>query len=98
MTLQEFANQFIVFINQRGGDFRNWYVGIASDPDKRLFVEHNVPRNSPNWIYDNASTEANARSVEKFLIETYHTQGDTGGGDATTTWVYAYRVTSQTRQ
>ena len=97
MTLQEFANQFITYIRQNGGSVSNWYVGICSDIKQRLFGDHNV---SPNgmFIYDNAQTENNARWVEKYLIESLGTKGDTGGGDYSTTWVYAYKITTETRE
>lgn len=97
MTLQEFANQFVNYIQQNGGSPSNWYVGIASDIQQRLFGDHNVSQNGM-FIYDNAQTEENARAVEKYLIESLKTKGDTGGGDNSTTWVYAYLITAQTRE
>lgn len=98
MTLQEFAKQFSDYIANNGNDPSNWYAGIASYPTQRLFHEHNVNRDSDIYIYDNAATEENARSVENYLIETLGTQGGAGGGDSKTIWVYAYKITPSTTQ
>ena len=96
MTLQEFIKQFTDYIENNGNQPTDWYSGIASDPKKRLFEEHNVNEQSGQWIYDNAGSESTARTVEKYLIDTYGTQGGSGGGDENTTWVYSYKITTNT--
>jgi len=30
------------YIQNNGGAYSDWYVGIASDPKERLFTDHNV--------------------------------------------------------
>ncbi len=96
MTLQEFADQFSKYIQENGNNPSQWYVGIASDPEDRLFNDHNVPKIQHPFIYDNAQTEENARAVEKYLVDSLGTKGNPGGGDKSTTWVYAYLITQQT--
>lgn len=79
-----------------GGSHKDWYVGIATDPEKRLFSDHNVDKNS-SWIYVEATNEKVARFAERILVRSHHFQGDTGGGDAPEA-VYAYEITSDTRE
>ncbi|HPV70863.1 MAG TPA: hypothetical protein PKY08_03170 [Candidatus Magasanikbacteria bacterium] len=88
----------IQYIKNWGGIFSGWYVGIASDPNQRLFTHHNVNKNSDHWVYSESQNSDTARAIEKYIIETYKTKGDTGGGDNTTKYVYAYKITSSTRE
>jgi hypothetical protein len=97
-TLQAVANDIVAYVSSGGQPWSRWYVGIASDPRRRLFVDHNVLEQGGLWIYRDAWTEEGARTVEKFFHETYGAQGDTGGGDSSTRFVYAYLVTNTTKE
>lgn len=73
----------------------NWYVGIAADPEARLFTDHQVDPAKGAWIYCPAASDTAARTVE----DAYHAagcDGGPGGGDRTTTFVYAYLKTRST--
>ena len=83
-------------IDKSGEPYRTWYAGIASDPHERLFEEHNVPKENYWWIYHKCSTDEEARYAEEKLIE-LGCDGDTGGGDESTTSVYAYLKSSDTK-
>lgn len=95
---QKVYNEIVAHMQQSGVASSNWYVGIASDPRNRLFSDHNVSEQNGHWIHRDTGSESAARAVEKAIIEQYRTQGDTGGGDASTRHVYAYVVTQNTRE
>lgn len=80
------------------GDYSDWYVGIASDPKERLFEDHNVDKETNGWIYRKAESSDIAREIEEYLIDVLGTDGDTGGGDETTDWVYAYKKAPHTEE
>ena len=82
-------------LSQRGKP-SDWYVGIASDTD-RLFVDHNVPRENAWWIHRMCETAEIARAVEKAFLD-WGCKGGGGGGDYTTKIVYAYLITTSTRE
>ena len=84
------------FMAKWGGVYSDWYVGIASDPRKRLFDEHNVNERIDAWIYRLAISSDAAREVEDYFINVLGTDGGTGGGDYDTKFVYAYKKTSYT--
>jgi len=86
------------YIDRNGGQYSSWYVGIASDPRNRLFVEHGVNETTGAWIYQKAETSSEAREIEEYLINTLGSDGGPGGGDYSTQYVYAYRKTINTRQ
>ncbi len=77
----------------------NWYVGIASSPETRLFTDHSVDRQSDKWVYSMPCINADsARKVEEYLIKTFNAKGDVGGGDNDTKYVYAYLITNHSRE
>jgi len=76
----------------------SWYIGIASDPKQRLFVDHNVDKKNGHWIFREAKSSTEARDIEIYLIDNLRTKGDSGGGDNTTKYVYAYFITSTTKE
>jgi hypothetical protein len=84
-----------LYIEQCGGDYRNWYVGITSDLEERLFEGHKIRENDLHTS-EKASNSDVARAVENHFINKLKTQGGPGGGDATAKFVYAYKVKSYT--
>ena len=86
------------YIAQIGGGYINWYTGIAANPRTRLFNDHCVDEKYGNWIYSNELTSQEAREVEEYFVNTLGTKGDVGGGDNNTKFVYAYKITQNTRE
>lgn len=94
--VQQLINEIHAHIREQGGHPSNWYVGIANHPD-RLFVDHNVPRQNAWFICRRAPSAAVARAVEKAFHD-WGCRGAGGGGGYDTTIVYAYLITSTTRE
>jgi hypothetical protein len=90
-----FGHQSYVSVN--GGPYSQWYIGIAAAPRQRLFNDHCVTENGGAWIYRECSTSSAAREIEEYFIQ-LGMQGGPGGGDATTKYVYAYKITQTTRE
>lgn len=95
MDITQIVNEIKIHIEKEGSGYSAWYVGIASNPKKRLFEEHTVSRNSW-WICREAADAAQARKIEIYFIERLKTDGGTGGGDESSKFVYAYRKSSRT--
>lgn len=85
------------YIRQSGRPYSEWYVGIASNPRDRLFVDHCVSETSDHWIFRDAGTDSAARAIEQAFFKA-GCRGGPGGGDHTTTFVYAYFITNSTRE
>ena len=94
---QEIIDEIDTYMRKVGGLAKDWYVGIATDPEARLFSDHNVDKANDAWIYLPASSASAARRIEKAYLDTGH-DGGPGGGSATTRYVYAYRKTGRTVQ
>jgi hypothetical protein len=86
---KQVLNVIKAHIDEQGGPYRNWYCGITSDWEDRLFTEHNVPRKDYWRIARQCYKHEDARTVEKDLCE-LGCDGGPGGGDETTVYVYAY--------
>lgn len=95
--LQQIVDEIDAYIRRNGGTYSAWYIGIAASPRDRLFTDHNVSEHGGLWIYRDCGTDTAARSVEQAFLKV-GCQGGGGGGDRTTRYVYAYKITSTTRE
>ena len=95
---QRIIKEIEEYIAKCGGVYSSWYVGIASNHRTRLFQDHNVSEQNDAWIFRGASSSNEARTIEDYFHNVRHAKGAGGGGDNTTTIVYAYRITPSTRQ
>ena len=77
------------YINERGADLSDWYVGITANPEHRLFTEHGVDKEKDPWIYCPTTSSTVARAVEKHFLDE-GAQGGGGGGDKKSIYVYAF--------
>lgn len=91
------ANEILTHVSKQGGPYKSWYAGIASDPETRLFVDHNVSRSNAWWVYRKTPNANDARAIEDYLLSLGFVGGP-GGGDQYTDSVYAYLITSTTRE
>ncbi len=73
----------------------DWYAGISSDPEGRLFDDHGVDKASNSWAYMGCESGALARIVEKRFLDA-GCDGGLGGGDADSRFVYVYLKTGMT--
>lgn len=98
MINETIKKKIVNYMNKFTYSYSNWYVGITNDPQARLFAEHKVSKEKGRWIYSKASTARGARDTEEYIINEYGTQGDVGGGDDLSKWVYAYHITENTKE
>lgn len=94
---KEIIEEIESHITDCGGGFSGWYVGIAAKPKERLFDDHSVDEERDAWIYRTASSDSIARDIEKHFLDK-GARGGTGGGDEDSKSVYAYRISSRTRE
>lgn len=87
----------LAHIQKCGGPFGAWYCGIASDPRDCLFNRHGVNEKADAWIFRNCGTDTSARAIEQRFHE-LGCKGAGGGGGPDTRFIYAYRITTDTRE
>ncbi len=98
MNATEIIEKIMAYIQNNGGIYCEWYVGIASDPRQRLFTNHGVREIDGIWIYAPALDSETARATELHLIDVLGADGGPGGGDYTTRFVYAYKKAWHTKE
>ncbi len=86
--------EIITYAGQFGYPWRQWYAGITNDAKRRLFDDHGVAETG-RWIYRTLPSVAEARRLEAALLRR-GMDGGAGGGDNTSTVVYAYLKTGTT--
>lgn len=74
--------------NIKNSDF---YAGITDDFKRRLFDEHKL-KQTDIWIACPCDSKETAMAIEKKCLSS-GMQGDTGGGNKDSVWVYCYAVT-----
>ncbi|THB70065.1 MAG: hypothetical protein D6E12_03390 [Desulfovibrio sp.] len=85
-------------INQCGGRYDEWFVGVTHDVAKRLFEEHHVVE-APgvnSYITRRASSNEAARAMAKLYLEK-GCDGAVGKVSTDNDMVYAYRKKENTR-
>ena len=83
-------------ISKGGGYWRDWYIGITSDVQQRLFADHCVRGIGDWWIHQPASSAEEARFIEKHFLGK-GMDGGRGGGDHSTRHVYVYKKGNHTK-
>lgn len=87
MTKKEIITDFEKYVGN--DNYSGWYVGITNDIERRLFGEHNVNKQQDRWIWRPADSKDVAQEVEEYFLDA-GMDGDTGGGNDDTIYVYAY--------
>ena len=96
------ATQIVAEINshiiQSGSQYyKEWYCGITSDIEQRLHGDHNVPHQNHWFIWRKATSDDESRQAEATMLEK-GCKGGGGGGDEDSVFVYAYKITLNTKE
>lgn len=94
-TAQQALAEITAHIKKQGGAYSDWYCGITSNLENRLYGDHKVPKKNHWSITRLCEDSASARAVEKALLD-LGCDGGEGGGDEDSRIVYAYLKTSIT--
>jgi hypothetical protein len=82
-------------VNSGSRYYNEWYCGITNDINQRLFSDHNVSRQNDSWIWFKAGSDDESRQAEATMHEK-GCKGAGGGGDESSVFVYAYKITRTT--
>lgn len=93
-SLKQIVDDIVKHIENSGGLFSSWYVDISPNPSEKLFSVHKVNKGNSLWIVKDTASERSARSIKKFIIAEFNTDG--GTKDEAGKYIYAYRKTAAT--
>lgn len=96
-SVQQIKYEILAYIKEFGGDFKDWYVGIASNPKKTMFEKHSVHENDDIWLYKQALTFTACKTIQDYFLQVLKTDGETiTSGDEDTDCVYLYKKSERT--
>ena len=98
LEINNAIQQITVHINAHDPEYGHWYIGIAKDPNQRLFQQHSVDKTRGDFLVIETSSDEIAREVESYFTTISHIQGGPGGGDENSKYVYIYKITPNTRE
>lgn len=93
MTVEQAYDEIATHIASQSRVYSDWYCGITSDINERLFGNHNVTN---GYAFRECINHIAARAAEQALLN-LGCDGGTGGGDENSVFVYAYLKTPVTR-
>lgn len=95
--MEAIITAFEKFMGQHGQYYGEFYVGIASDPIDRLTNGHGCDATVPNVYWTQPLHTNIVRDIENYFLQK-GARGGSGGGGFNTCYIYAYKITSGTRE
>lgn len=92
---QKIREEILAHQRMQGGTSASWYIGTASEVERRLFGDHRVPTTNHWYICRQAASSEAAREAERALLALGF-DGGPAGGDEDGVFVYAYLKTAVT--
>lgn len=97
LSQQEAVQAVVDHVDRCGGDYTDWYVGVASEPERTLFEYHLVePRGQ--YMYCRLASFADAQEAAKRCQMQLGTKTGMSFGLRDAIFLYAYRMTNRSRE
>lgn len=96
-SVQQIKFEILSYMKEFGGDFNDWYVGIAADPKYTMFQKHSVHQENDIWLYKQALTFTACKTVQEYFLDILKTDGEAvADGNEDTDCVYLYKKSERT--
>ena len=86
---QEIIDEFKNFIQRKGGNYSDWYIGLGREPEDLFFHVQNLDDRC--WIYKCIYDPQVARQILDYFINTLGTKETVSSADATADIIYVYK-------
>jgi len=96
-SVQQIKYEILAYIKEFGGDFSDWYIGIAADPKKTMFEKHSVHQEHDIWLYKQALTFTACKTIQGYFLKILQIDGvSITDGNEDTDCVYLYKKSVRT--
>ena len=96
-SVQQIKYDILAYIKEFGGDFFDYYVGIAVKPEEALFETHKVDKTNDPWLYRQTLSSIAARTVQDYFFNRLKVDADPAlDRNDEPNWVYAYKKSKGT--
>lgn len=92
-SVQQIKFEFISYVKEFGGDFREWSIGVADDAPKALFEINKVDPARDIWLWKPAVSASAAAMVHAWMTgrqQAHAVAGDVASGAS----VFMFRKTN----
>lgn len=96
MTFDDASLKLLVFIGHYPAPKSAWYAGITCDPERLLYVDHNVDRDTNTHLVVQCQTKQEAATLKDYLVEDYGCTGVTGDSNDHGLYVFVYLMSEST--
>ncbi|MEI7640551.1 MAG: hypothetical protein WCJ46_03455 [bacterium] len=97
MVEKEVIEKIGEYVAKKGGQHREWYLGLAEDPKKAMFQKHNVDKDTDYWFFKFATDAIEAARIQdKMLMSGF--DGEKVSHDAKAIGVFVYRKRPHTKE
>ena len=91
-SVQQIKYEILAYIYELGGNFCDYYVGIAEDPEEALSKTHRVDKAKDPWLYRKALSCTAAHTIMDYFLNRLNVDGRSGiNGSESSDWVYLYK-------
>ena len=97
LSVQQIKFEMLGYIKEFDARFDAWYVGIASDPKRKMQADHGVDLEADIWLYKQAASFLACKTIQRYFVEKLRTKGgllDSGQKDMDC--IYLYRISDRT--
>ncbi len=85
------------YVGRNGNNFAEWFVGSTGEPKATLFSRHKVKQVGGAWIARLAKDDLDAHDVVEYFLTTRGVKGKSKQRTDDDVYVYAFKVTSDTK-
>ena len=96
-SVQQIKYEILAYVYELGGDFCDYFVGIAENPEATLFENHKLDKSKDPWLYRQALSNTAARTIRDYFSNRLRVDGTLViNGNEDTDWVYVYKKSETT--
>lgn len=96
--IDQIYKNFEVFVKSNDCCQAEWFVGITSNPKRKIFEEHKVSELDGVFMFNNTKSPSEAIELRNQLLEKLGLKGKKDYDGNYQTWVYVYQITNRTNQ
>jgi hypothetical protein len=98
LTAEIAVRELVSHMDRCGGEYGDWYVSMASNPEHALFNYHLVDPRDGQYAYCRCPTFAEAKAAVDHLRNVYRVRTGPIMGSSDAVFVYAYKMMTWTRE
>jgi hypothetical protein len=97
LTAAQAVQAIVSHMDRCGGEYADWYASMSPNPEHELFIYHLVEPDG-QYVYCRCTTFREAQNVLFDLRDRFRVRTGPSWGSGNALFVYAYKMTTRTRE